>query len=118
MTAHELAAWPVDWSAYLGQRVTLAGTALDAKSGALLRGDGAEIWIDGLDAWPPGYYLGGQQGRRVRATGTVITRADLPVFIDEPGALPRSGIPVPPGTDPAQAARRYLLQNATWELLE
>lgn len=118
MTAHELAAWPPDWSIYLGRRVTLAGIALDAKSGALLRGDGAEIWIDGLDAWPPGYYLGGQQGRRVRVTGTVITRADLPIFVDEPGALPNSGIPVPPGTDLEQAAKRYLLQGATWELLE
>ncbi len=111
-------AWPRNWSSYLGTRVTLEGKALNAKSGALLMGDGGEIWIDGLDAWPPGFYLGGQEGRRVRVTGTVISRHDLPAFIDDDPSLPRTGIPVPPGGDLERASQRYLLQGATWEIIE
>ena len=102
--------WPDGWSAYLGLRVRVEGRAENAKSGALLTGDGPEIWIDGLQEWPADV----PRGTRVQVTGTVIARADLPVFVDEPGSLPRTGIPVPPGTDLDRAARRFLLTDIRW----
>lgn len=110
--------WPRDWSAWAGKTVTVEGKALDARMGALLAGDGPEVWIDGRDCWPSGLYLGGDRGKRVRVTGTVIERADLPVFVAEEGELPKAGMPVPPGTDLQQASRRWLLRDARWTVLE
>jgi aminoglycoside 3-N-acetyltransferase len=114
----EVVPWPADWSAYLGQTITVEGTALNAKLGALLRGPGPEIWIADLDGWPEGYYLGGDSGRRVRVRGTVVERHDLPVFVQRKGEPQRTGMPVPEGTDLRAARQRYLLQDAEWELLE
>jgi len=106
--------WPDRWEPLLGKTVVVEGKALDAKSGALLAGERGEIFIDGLDSWPSGFYQGGQNGLRVRVTGTVIARGDLPVFVERPGEPRRAGIPVPEGTDLEKAARRYLLAEATW----
>lgn len=109
--------WPKDWSAAVGKKLTLEGVALDAKSGALLRGDSSqEIWIDGLDSWPNGFYLGGDKGKRVRVTGTVIMRADLPAYVAKEGELPKSGIPVQRESDLKAARTRYFLKDATWVL--
>jgi tetratricopeptide (TPR) repeat protein len=110
-------AWPGDWSKRLGQNITLEGNALNAKLGALLEGKGNHIWIDGIDGWPSGYYRGEGQAKRVRVTGTVIERHDLPVFISKKGDLPRAGIPVPEGTDLYKASRRFLLKDAKWTSL-
>ncbi len=53
----------------------LSGVARDAKAGAVLElDDGRVVYISGLDAWPPDV-----TGRRVRASGTVVTAARLPV---------------------------------------
>src|SRR5580765_6347328 len=71
-------AWPKDWSGHLGQTVTLEGTAADAKLGALLQGKEDVIWIEALEAWPEGLYSGGDRGKRLRVTGTVIRKDDLP----------------------------------------
>jgi hypothetical protein len=112
-TTASATAWPKDWSNLLGQAVTLEGTAADAKLGALLvqESNGA-IWIDDLESWPNGYYLGGDKGKHVRVTGTVIERYDLPVFIQKEGEPLRAGIAVPPGTDLKKASRRFLLKDA------
>ena len=61
---------------------------------------------------------GGEDGTRLRVSGTVIRRSDLPVFIEEPGDLPSAGMPMPKGTDLEKARIRYLLQEATWEVIE
>jgi hypothetical protein len=111
-------AWPRDWSKYLGRSITLEGKAANAKQGAVLLGDGDEIWIDGLEAWPDGFYLGGDDSKRVRVTGTVIERSDAPAFRSHPGEAPRQGIPVPEGTDLSEAQKRFLLKDATWRLVE
>lgn len=110
--------WPHDWSGHLGQTVTLEGTAADAELGALLQGEAGAIWIDGLAAWPEGFASGGHRGKHLRVTGTVITKDDLPVFVQQPGALPRAGMPVPSAEALEQAKRRYLLKDATWTVLE
>jgi hypothetical protein len=111
-------AWPEDWSGHVGQTVTLEGTAADAKLGALLQGKQAAIWIDGVDSWPEGIYSGGDQGKRLRVTGTVIKKDDLPVFVQKPGEPPRSGIPVTSEQELEKAKWRYLLKDAKWTVLE
>src|SRR4051812_14906971 len=89
-----LMGWPKDWSGHVGEAVTLEGTAADGNLGGLLQGEGGSIWIDGLEAWPQGFYFGGDQGKRLRVTGTVIKKDDLPVFVQRPGEPTRAGIPV------------------------
>ena len=118
MTSESITPWPKAWAPLAGTRVTVEGTALDAKMGAILAGDGVEIWIDGRDSWPDGYYHGCRNGRRVRVSGLVIVRDDLPVFVPEKGEPQRAGMPVPAGTDLAQACRRYLLSEARWTPLD
>jgi hypothetical protein len=111
-------AWPKDWSGHVGQTVTLEGTAADAKLGALLQGEQGAIWIDGVDSWPEGLYSGGDQGKRLRVTGTVIKKDDLPVFVQRPGEPPRAGIPVASEQEMDKAKWRYLLKDAKWTVLE
>ena len=111
-------AWPTDWSGHVGEAVTLEGTAVNAKLGALLQGPAGAIWIAELRAWPEGFYAGSGQGKRLRVTGTVITRDDLPAFVQTPGTLPRAGMPVQSEAELDRARRRYLLQGARWTVLE
>jgi hypothetical protein len=112
-------AWPKDWSKHLGQTVTLEGTAANTKLGAVLEGDGRDIWIDGLDRWPEVFYSGGDNGKRLRVTGIVIKRDDLPVFVVEPGAVPqKGGISVQSEEELAKAKWRFLLKDAKWTVLE
>jgi hypothetical protein len=111
-------AWPPDWSSHVGQTVTLEGTAVDAKLGALLQGQESAIWIDDLRAWPEGFYSGHGQGKRLRVTGMVIKRDDLPVFVQKPGAPPRAGMPVQSEEELDKAKWRYLLKGAKWIVLE
>jgi hypothetical protein len=105
--------WPKDWSVYLGKRITVEGMATNPKVGPALSGNGEAIFIDGMNSWPDDFCLG-DRGKRLRVTGTVIERHDLPVFIWRKGQPPLSGIPVPEGTDLHKASRRFLLQNAKW----
>jgi hypothetical protein len=114
----EVIPWPASWADHVGQTVTVEGRALEAKLGPLLAGDGPDLWIDGLSAWPEGFYRGGEEGARVRVTGTVIERSDLPVFIEDGSGPARAGMPAAPGTDLADARKRHLLTGATWILLD
>lgn len=105
--------------AHVGTVITVEGYAVNRKIGAELIGDGFSVYIEGLSSWPDGYYIAGDKGRRVRATGILIEAYDLPVF-EEGGNSPlvHQGIPVPKGTDMMRARRRYLLKDAKWELIE
>lgn len=114
---NELISWPMDWSLYLNQKVTIEGTAVDAKLGAQLLGQGPEIWIDGLDSWPEGFYLGGRQGKLLRVTGIVIERNDLPVFVSDEKEAQKTGIPVNKESDLEKARKRFLLKDAKWEVI-
>lgn len=93
----------------IGGTITVVGIARDAKLGALVETEGGVFWLDGVDAWPAGL-----SGRRVRVTGTLIRRRDLPVFVEKEGEPPVSGIPVPPGTDVSEAAARHLIKAPAW----
>jgi hypothetical protein len=97
----------------LGQQVTLEGTAEARKLGAALRGIDFDVWVDQLQDWPRDYV-----GQRVRVTGILEERHDLPVFIQKPGEPVAGGIPVPEGTDLRQASRRYVVRNAKWSLIK
>jgi hypothetical protein len=112
--AHQVMTWPEDWSQHLGQKVTIEGVAINLKLGATLRGTRGAIWIDGLDAWPDGFYSGGDHGKLLRVTGTVIKRDDLPVFVQTPGGPPLAGIPVSSREEMERLKWRYLLQDAHW----
>ena len=110
--------WPNDWSGHVGQTVTLEGMAANAKLGAVLKGKQGAIWIDGLDSWPEGYYSGGDQGKHLRVTGTVIKKDDMPVFVQKPGEVPPAGIPVASEAEREKSKWRYLLKDAKWDDLE
>lgn len=101
------------WEKSLDKTITVEGGARNAMMGAFVVTSNGEIWVEGLDAWPAD-----RDARKIRVTGTVIRRADLPVYVEKPGEPERQGIPVPEGTDLTAAATRYLLTNATWELVE
>jgi len=96
----------------VGQRITLIGVAEPRKIGAALRGDDFYVWIDGLRDWPTGYV-----NHTVQVVGVLEVRQDLPVFVQRPGDLPKQGMPVPEGTDIDAASRRYVVRDATWDLL-
>jgi hypothetical protein len=106
----------VNWDELLGQRVTVEGEAQNWKLGAQVRGKRAGIWVDGLDGWPEEYWRGEGTSRRVRVTGTVVQRHDLPVFrkSDFPDGRTPGGIPVGDDVDLHEAAKRYLLEAAVW----
>jgi hypothetical protein len=98
--------------AQLGQQVTLEGIAEARKLGAALRGHDFDVWIDQLQDWPSQYV-----GQKVRVTGVLDERRDLPVFIQKPGEPVAGGIPVPEGTDLHAASRRYVVRDAKWSLI-
>ena len=103
-------------AANLGKRITLVGRAIDRKGGATLVGEGFEVWIADLDAWPDGD-RGGDDGRRLRVTGTLAEDHGLPVFVPRDDEPIVQGVPVPEGTDLDAASHRFLLRDARWEPL-
>ena len=100
----------------LGKTITLKGKAINRKLGAVLEHKDYHIWIKGLSAWPEGYYRGGDDGKEIIVTGTVVEAYDLPVFIYKEGDPIRAGMPVPEGTDLRKASHRYILDKASWKL--
>jgi len=111
-------AWPNDWSGLLGQTVTLEGTAENRKVGGFLSGpSGYGIWIDAPHHWPEACFSGAQ-GKRLRVTGTVIQRSDLPVFVARPGEPAVAGIPVQSEEERNRAKWRFLLTGVHWTVLE
>lgn len=108
---------PIDLEANLGRVVTLEGVATKTKIGASIQmGSGLSfqvVYFDWLAHWPE-YVV----GKRVRVSGTVVKRYDR-VFWDGRGEMPRGQFQaLPPGSDPREASKRYLLKDFTWELCE
>lgn len=97
----------------VGQPVALEGVAEARKLGAALRGDDFDVWIDQLSDWPSNHV-----GKKVRVTGVLEQRHDLPVYIQRPGEPVAGGIPVPEGTDLREASRRYVVRDAKWSLIK
>lgn len=107
-------AWPRVWSEYAGKQVTLEGTPANAKLGALLVGQDDQVWIDGLEEWPREVFGEDGKGKRLRVTGTVVIRQDLPAYVQKPGEPPKTGIPVQEESQLKTASTRVLLKDATW----
>ena len=102
------------WSKYLSEEVTVEGIAYNSKLGAFVAVNQEEpLWIESFHNWPLGYY-----GKRVVVTGIVIIKHDLLVFIQKEAEPQVTGVPVAEGTDLHLKRKRYLLKNATWNLIE
>jgi len=98
-----------DPSAWNGRCVTAEGYAQAQKIGALLNLGGPTIGVffeSGESQWTV------PLGVRVRVQGRVAERADLPVFVQEPGEPIMQGMSVPAGTDLEQARRRFVIEQA------
>ncbi len=69
---------------FLGKKVTLLGTARDAKAGAvLITGDGAQIYINGLTEWSPDLL-----GKQISVKGVLKKEKIIPdPIIDRNGAI-------------------------------
>lgn len=118
-TTRSTATYEESMNKRVGKTVVVTGKTVNAKLGALLiTNDGHFIWMDNMDQWPEGYYLGDENCKTVKVKGRLIRKYDLPVFIEEKDSPSQSGIPVPEGTNLKKASRRFLLKKATWEVLE
>jgi hypothetical protein len=99
--------WQQEWSGYVGQTVIVEGRAERAKLGAIVtdRVENHILYVVGHDHWP-----GGELGRRVRITGTVIKQTDIPVYDYGKGTVEH---------DPADPRTwRFLLKDATWVVID
>ena len=96
-----------------GQTVTVEGVARLAKMGPLVKTEKGSVWVELPRGWPPG-----AKGKRVRVTGTLTQRSDLPVFVAKPGEPARAGMPVPEGTNLVEAAKRGVLTDVTVTIIE
>ena len=103
---------PADVAAPADEKRTIEGTAQNAKMGAVLVTEQGNVWVD-LDAWPDDLI-----GKKLRAEGRMITRADVPVVTVVPGDPAVAGVPLEAGQDPAQAGSRSVLSEVTWTVLE
>lgn len=100
-----------EWSAYLGRQISIDGTPRNAKLGALLVGEDASVWIDGMSRWPQAVLQGGTE---LCVTGTLVQRRDLPVFVPEEDGVAKAGMPVAVGSGGSDAGLRFLLKDAKW----
>ncbi len=91
------------WTPFLGERITVDGTAVNAKLGAMVQLKNLTIFVDGLEGWPSDW----PAGTRVRVTGVVISRDDMPV-VDPKG-------PISAGVEGSPT--RFLLSRPEWERL-
>jgi hypothetical protein len=93
------------WEQRVGQPIEIEGVAINLKLGAKAGG----LWIDGLESWTQDL-----AGKKVKVSGQLIRRDDLPVFTSNHAEPVRSGMPVPPGVDLDLARRRYLIAKPKW----
>jgi len=102
-----------------GKKITVVGKALHLKIGPVVQTqDRVNIFIEDLKGWPEEFYVPEDSAKLVRVTGKLVVKQDLPVFIQKEGEPDQQGIPVPEGTNLKEAQKRYVLKNATWELIE
>jgi len=86
----------------VGKRVTFEGLAVDAKQGALIKGEDFAVYVDQLDSWPADIL-----GRKVRATGTLVKRKIAPdPVVNQSGGVSAGAFGEP-----------YLIEDAKWEVV-
>lgn len=91
------------WAPFVGERITVEGTATNAKMGAMVQLKNVALFVDGQDSWPSDW----PTGARVRVTGVVEKRDDMPVVVP--------GEPISGGVEGSPT--RYLLTDPKWERL-
>ena len=84
-----------DLESRVDERVALAGTALNAASGAIVSLDGRPVYVAGLDGWPREIV-----GREVEVTGRLVFQP----------------APAPEGPVVHKLDDSYELHNASWAL--
>jgi hypothetical protein len=88
------------------------GRVAFAKLGPIVQSDRGEqhpLYIIGPDAWPAECFGSDGKPRRVRVTGTVVKRTDIPAYKE---LFDWSHDPTDPKT------WRFLLKDATWTVLD
>lgn len=101
-------------AADIGKTVTVEGTASNRKVGSCVELGAKSWWVHQENR----YWAEGVRGRRVRVTGVVRERSDLPVFIPKEHASEQAGIPLPPGSDLEAAGKRLVIADPQWTVLE
>lgn len=87
----------------IGKTVSLHGTALDAKAGAVVKVAGGLVYIRDLSAWPPEL-----SGKHVIAEGKLTRKKIMPDPIkSESGLTPQGAF-----------GEHFLLENARWKRAE
>lgn len=110
--------WPADWTSVVGKSVTLEGVPENWKLGAYLTSVGnGGIWIDDYSTWPAECFRDAK-GKKVRVTGTVVHKKDLPVFVPRAGEPVPQGIPAREYVEAKEKQSRYLLKNVKWQVVE
>ena len=56
--------------------------------------------------------------KRIKVTGILAEDHQLPVFHPTNSDIVQQGIPIAPNTDLKTASHRYLLKEATWEIIQ
>ena len=85
------------------RRVTLQGTAKDAKAGAVLVvADDRPIYLDGLDSWPKEAL-----GKKVQASGILVTRKYIPDPVNENGEISQGA-----------EGEQWVLAKVQWKILD
>lgn len=118
LPSHDGHILPLDWEGHLSKTVTVEGFPSNRKLGAVVDGERGTVWIADFERWPEEIDTKEGADTRVRVTGTLIKRDDMPVFLVDPDdpAIP-AGIPVPSEEALESAKWRYLLSEVTWTVL-
>src|SRR5262245_45664502 len=118
--------WPDDWSNLLGQTVTVDSWAAECKIGPTLFED---TTFDKRSIWIDGNFTGPRRSEKLRVTGTVIKRDDMPVYLAEKETLREVGDTSPVRFGPAaipvysreeldRVKWRFKLKDVTWKVLD
>lgn len=105
-----------DWAAHVGERVRVVGQATYERTpewgAAAGAGDGL-LWVEGVARWPFDF----PHDKTLLVTGVLSQAHDVPVFRYVKGQAFGDGLPVPEPYDLKEASRRFVLREATWELI-
>lgn len=107
--------WPDDWGRLVGQRVTVEGVAENWPQGAFLASPGnGGVWIEDFRTWPGTCFANGK-GKRLRVTGEVSVKQDVPQHEVQTGP---GGAAVRGTATVRQWGKRYLLKHVQWHVQE
>jgi hypothetical protein len=86
--------------ASLDKKITVVGTALNAKAGAIVENDKHSYFVFGLNEWDERFY-----GKKVKVTGRLVIKEN-------------KGSSSYPGEFAEWKGKMFVLKNARWGLVE